>query len=176
MSEKSLTIKVYMDAATFRSFALFEGFTRQKRWRPLAVFAGILLASAAVCFFMLAQQPQAMLPAVVLTLVALGLPIVYWFSFLSSVKQQSQKMRLDVPRYAYTLVLSAAEGIDVESGQERLHCPWEEVLSVYHGKGCTYLYLSHTKAYLLPDAQVPQGAEALWQLLRSKVPAERLHP
>ena len=48
----TITIPVRLDAATFRSFAIFDTLKRQKRWKSPAIFAAILMASAIVCFAM----------------------------------------------------------------------------------------------------------------------------
>ena len=174
MQRADITVSVYIDAKTFLSFALFDSFVRQRRWRPLAIFSGILLASGIICYLMIGKAEQAALLGSVLTLVALGIPAVYFFSFLSSVRQQSEIMRLSTPRYAYTLTFGADDGITVKAGKEQQIVQWEDVFSVYRVRHAIYLFASQQKAYLLPDNQIEGGADCLWLLLKSKMPANRL--
>ncbi len=174
MQEAGIVIPVAIDAKTFRDFAFFDSFIRHKRWRPLALFACIMLCSAILCFILRSRAEQAAFLGGVLVTVGLGLPAVYLLSFLSSVRQQSKKMRLATQRHAYTLTMSEAEGITVKTGKEQLTYRWEEVFAVYRVRAYTYLYVAQQKAYLLPDAQVQDGTDVLWRLLKSSVPAGRL--
>ena len=174
MQNFDVVIPVSIDAKIFRKFALFDSFVRQRRWRPLALFTAILLASAVVCFIMASKMEEAVLLGSVLTLVALGLPIVYIFSFLLSVKQQSEKMRLSVRRYAYTLAFNANDCITIKTAKEQLHVKWEDVFSVYRLHHAIYLYISQKKAYLLPADQLECSLDNLWRLMKSKVPGDRL--
>ena len=175
MQKEGIVVPVSIDAGIFRNFALFDSFYRQKRWRPLAVFAAILLASAIICFTLAPRSEQAVFLGSLLTLIGLGLPVVYYASYLSSIGQQCKKLRLTVPRHAYTITLGTEEGILADTGRERLPYRWEDVHGVYRAGKCTYLYVAPQKAYLLPDHQVPGGADALWELLKGSVPAGRLH-
>jgi hypothetical protein len=174
LHEAGIVIPVSINAKIFRDFAFFDSFLRQKRWRPLALFTGILLCSAFLCFIMRGRAEQAVLLGGVLTAVGLGLPAAYFLSFLSSVKTQIKKMRLATQRHAYTLTLSGTEGIAVKTGNEQLTYRWEEVFAVYRLRCCSYLYVAQNKAYLIPDANVEGGAEALWEMLKTTVPAGRL--
>ncbi len=174
MKEISVTVPVSIDAKIFRDFALFDGFFRRRRWRPLALFTGILLSSALVCFLMRNRAEQAVFLGSVLALVGIGLPVAYVLSFLSSIRQQSKKMRLATGRHAYTIFLSDSDGIAAEVGKERLTYRWEDVFAIYHLRRATYLYVTPGKAYLLPDAQVPGGAKLLWDLFEKSAPAGRV--
>ena len=170
-----MVVPVSIDARIFRDFALFDSFVQKRRWRPLALFSGILLCSACACFAMRGRAEQAVLLGGILVLVGLGLPIVYVLSFLSSIRQQSKKMRLATGRHAYTLTLTAQEGVTVSTGKEQLSYRWNELFAVYRVRQYTYVYVSPQKAFLLPDAQLEGGAGALWQLLKGAVPAGRLY-
>jgi len=174
MHNASILVPVSIDAKIFRDFALFDSFFLKRRWRPLAFFAGILICSAFICFMMRSRAEQAAFLGGLLVTVGLGLPVVYFLSFLSSIKQQCKKMRLNTPRRAYTLTLNTAEGITVETGKEKLDYRWEDVFAIYRIHHYIYLYVSQQKAYLLPDVQVEGDADALWELLASSVPAGRL--
>ena len=174
MQKEGMLVQVSIDAKIFRDFAIFDSFIRQKRWRPLAFFACILLGSAVLCFVMRSRAEQAVLLGSVLTVIGIGLPVVYLLSFLSSVKEQSKKMLLKTQRHAYTLLMSKAGGIEIKAGKEQLKYRWAEVFSVYRWHTYTYLYVAQQKAYLMPDQQVHGGADALWTLLKDSVPAGKL--
>jgi hypothetical protein len=174
MQEAGIVVPAAIDAKTFRDFAVFDSFIRQKRWRMLSLFTCIMLGSAIICFIMRGRAEQAVLLGGVLTAVGLGLPVAYLLSFFLSIKTQSEKMRLKTQRHAYTLTMMKAEGIEVKAGKELLKHRWEEVFAVYRWRTYTYLYVSQQKAYLMPDQQVPGSADALWRLLEGSVPAGRL--
>lgn len=167
MERQTLIIPSKIDAGTFRRFALFDTFVRQKRWRRPALFAGILCASAAVCILMREGREGAVLLGTVLLAVGLGLPAFYVLNFLWSVRKQGR--RLDGGRTAYTLHLRE-EGLTVLSGKERAEYAWEQLLLACRVPGCIYLYVSARRAFLLPDCR---QSEAAWTLLREKLPAEK---
>lgn len=167
MERQTLTIPSRIDAETFRRFALYDTFTRQGRWRAPALFAAILGASAAVCFFMRDRQEGAALLGGVLLAVGLGLPAFYIANYLWSVRKQGR--RLDSAKIAYTLHLKEA-GLLVVAGQERAEFPWEGIHLACRVRGCIYIYVSPQRAFLLPDCG---QSEAAWDLLLEKVPAER---
>jgi hypothetical protein len=89
-----VTVPVSIDARIFRDFALFDGFFRQHRWRPLALFTGILLISAFVCFLMRNRAEQAAFLGIVLALIGTGLPVAYVLSFLSSIRTRAKRCGL----------------------------------------------------------------------------------
>ena len=174
MEKRLITMESVIDAGTFRDFALFDNLHLRRRWRAPAVFAAILLAFAFVCMMLRARAEQAVLLGSVLAAVGLGLPAIYFLSFLRSIRLQSRKLQLDHPRPAYTLCLSAAGGLKATTKRESASYRWEDLFGAYRHKGCIYLYVSSRKAYLLPESQIPGGAEALWQLLLDKMPSDRV--
>ena len=168
MERQTLMIPAKIDAETFRRFALYDTFVRQRRWRAPALFAAILGAAAAVCFFMRQSREGAALLGGVLLAVGLGLPAFYVLNYLWSVRKQGK--RLDSGRIAYTLHLKE-EGLLVVAGQERAECAWDRIFLACRVRGCIYIYVSAQRAFLLPDCG---QSEAAWALLREKVPGERL--
>lgn len=171
MEEKKITVRVVMDAKTFRSFALFDSLLRRRLWRAPALFAGILLFFALLCFLLRERAEQAALLGVVLLAVGLGLPAVYFFTFLRSVRMQIRKLKLDRPRPVYTVTISAAEGVRAAVKKESACYRWEDLHSAYRRNGCIYLYVSAQRAYLLPEPQITGGVEDLWRLLGEKMPS-----
>ena len=98
-----ISVSVQMDAASFHDFAAFDLLRHRKAWhRPLA-FTAILLASAGVCLSQVGQKDGAALLTVVLSVVALGVPAVYFWTFFHSLHLQIKKMGLPRPFYRLTL-------------------------------------------------------------------------
>ena len=94
-----ISVSVQMDAASFHDFAAFDLLRHRKAWhRPLA-FTAILLVSACVCLSQVGQKDGAALLTVVLAVVALGVPAVYFWTFFHSLSLQIKKMGLPRPFY-----------------------------------------------------------------------------
>ena len=169
-----LKIDVRISKKIFRNFALFDAFCRQKKWVSPVLFAGIFFAFSLISYFARFQNDQAILLTSVLLSVGIVLPCVYFFSYLLSIKAQSDRMKLDTPRHAYSLSADS-DGLEITMAKETQHVAWEQIYAVYRRKNCTYLYVSPGQAFLLPHEQIPDGAETLWTLLRNVVPVSHLH-
>ena len=168
-----ISVSVQMDAASFHDFAAFDLLRHRKAWhRPLA-FTAILLVSACVCLSQVGQKDGAALLTVVLAVVALGVPAVYFWTFFHSLSLQIKKMGL--PRPFYRLELDAA-GLSVwMAGEQNKTEPtnrytWNTVYCAYRTKEAVYIYVQKNQAYLLNDS-----LDATWSLLQAFLPAERLH-
>ncbi len=99
--------------------------------------------------------------------VGLGLPLVYFGSFFSTVNMQVARYALDRPHRVYTVVLNA-DGVHVTNSQKAeaaVHVPWKEVQAAFRVKGCIYLYVNAARAFLLPDGQGNAPAEEIWGYL-----------
>ena len=165
MNRTEYTIPVRLDARTFRRFSCFDTLKLRKRWVWPVVFALILIAFAVVA--LASGREQAGMIAAVLLVVGLGLPLVYFGSFLSTVNMQVTRFQLDKPRRAYTVVLNA-DGVQVTNDQkaeEPVRVPWKEVQAAFRAKGCVYLYINAARAFLLPDGQGNAPAEEIWAYL-----------
>ena len=169
-----ITISCRIDAKTFRNFAFFDTFRLKKRYRAPLLFAAIMLAFAAGCLILLKDRPQAALIGGVLLGVGLLLPAVYFLMFALSVRAQAKQMKL--PREAYSLTLAdAPEGLEIvgEDGKERVKLPWNKVYGAYRVRGCIYLYVHPTKAFLLPDGQASAPPDELFAFLVRRIGANR---
>ena len=80
---RQITIPVRLDEKTFKRFSRFDMFRLRRRWVRPVVFALILLAFAALALF--SGRAQGGMIAAVLVAVGLGLPLVYFGTFLSQV-------------------------------------------------------------------------------------------
>lgn len=105
-----ISVSVQMDAASFHDFAAFDLLRHHKAWHRPLVFTAILLVSAGFCLSQVGQKDGAALLTVVLAVVALGVPAVYFWTFFHSLSLQIKKMGL--PRPFYRLLLDD-EGLSV---------------------------------------------------------------
>lgn len=175
-----LSIPVRMDTAAFREFSSFDVLTRQKRWKRPAVFAVIMLVFAIICFTQVGRREGAALLGTVLTVVGVGLPIVYFAAFFQSVGKQAKKLRLDTPRDVYRVELSDSGVRVLEAGKQdkqRLvqRFAWDSLYGAWRTATAVYIYVESSKAYLLPGDQIPGGLDAAWKFVQEKLPAEKQH-
>ena len=100
-----IRISVTMDGATFKSFVSFDLFHHRKAWRRPAVFMAILLVAAVICLTQMGSVPDAWKLSLVLAVIALGLPLVYFGTFAHNLKNSIKKMGLTEPKPFYSLQL-----------------------------------------------------------------------
>ena len=172
-TEKSIVIHVRMDEKTFRRFARFDMFALRKKWvRPL-VFSLIMIAFAFVA--LLARREQSGMIAAVLLAVGIGLPLVYIGTFLSQVNMQAARVKLKPARQVYTVTLGEA-GIHVENDRKKedpLDMDWASIRQAFRRRGCIYLYVTTTRAFLLPDGQANVPDAEVWQYLETHLGKEK---
>ncbi|MER2054721.1 MAG: YcxB family protein [Clostridia bacterium] len=172
-SERNITIPVRLDEKTFKRFARFDMFTLRKRWVRPVIFSAILIAFAFVA--LLTKKAQSGMIAAVLLAVGIGLPVVYFGSFFSQVNMQALQQKLKPPRNVYTVTLRE-EGIRVENNQRQedvLEMEWAAVQKAFRRKGCIYLYVTPTKAFLLPEGQADAPDEEVWDYLTAHMGSEK---
>ena len=168
-----MRIEVTMTEEIFRRFTLFDLMKRRKIWRSPAILAGILCPCACICFIMNHVRGSGLLGCVLL-LVGLGLPLSYFSSFAASMKQQVLVQGLKRPKLVYTLVLTEkAKGISVSNETEHADYEWKIVHHAYRDQQATYLFITKERAFILPHNCIEEGEDALWLLLRRKLPAQR---
>lgn len=175
-----LSVPVRMDTAAFREFSAFDVLTRQKRWRRPLLFAVLMLVFAIICFTQVGKREGAALLGAVLTVVGLGLPIVYFATFFQSVSKQAKRLKLETPRDVYRVELSESGVRVMEAGRQDKrnlvqHYPWADLHGAWRTGSAVYLYVESGKAYLLPGAQIPGGLDATWKFVQEKLPAEKQH-
>ena len=171
--ERSITIPVRLDEMTFKRFARFDMFTLRKRWVRPVIFSAILIAFAFVA--LLTKKAQSGMIAAVLLAVGIGLPVVYFGSFFSQVNMQALQQKLKPPRNVYTVTLRE-EGIRVENNQrqeEPLEMEWGAVQKAFRRKGCIYLYVTPTKAFLLPEGQADAPDGEVWNYLTAHLGSDK---
>lgn len=120
-----------------------------------------------------ARKTAQPLLTVLLAVVALGVPAVYFWTFFHSLRLQIKKMGL--PRPFYRLLLDD-EGLSVWMAGEQdkpeasRKYAWHDMHLAYRTPNAIYLYVRQNQAYLLNDS-----LDAVWSLLQASLPAERLH-
>lgn len=169
MSHTKITIPVRLDAKTFKRFGRFDMFVLRKRWVRPVVFALILIAFAAVA--LLSGKEQSGLIAAVLLVVGLGLPLVYFGTFLSQVNLQAEQLRLDTPRPVYTVTLDfdGVRAVNNMKKEDAQSVKWADVQAAFRRKSCIYLYVSPVKAFLLPSGQADVSDDELWAYLKERL-------
>ena len=172
-AEKQIRIPVRLDEKTFRRFARFDMFILRKKWIRPVIFCLILIAFAFVA--LLTRKAQSGMIAAVLLAVGLGLPVVYFGTFISQVNMQALRQKLKPARNVYTVTLRE-NGILVENNQKKedpLEMPWENIRRAFRKKKCIYLYVSPAKAFLLPDGQADAPDSEVWQYLTDHLGKEK---
>lgn len=153
----------------FLHFALFDTFRVKKRWKTPVLFACMMSAFALVCFTLLREREQAALLGGVLLGIGLILPTVWFLLYLSSVKREAKKLGLSRSRAAYFLILGDA-GVRIEHGNEKAEFAWEGVHMAWRVKGCIYLYVLPTRAFLMP--KLDESDEA-WEIICRHLPDQK---
>ncbi len=163
------TIPVRLDAKTFRRFGNFDMLRLRKKWVRPVLFAVILVAFAFLA--LLTRKEQSGMIAAVLLVVGLGLPLVYFGSFLSQMNMQVDKYHLDPPRRVYTVKLNF-DGVHVTNNQQsesQVDVSWKDVQAAFRDRKCIYLYITPVRAFLLPDGQADCEPEELWAYIEKHI-------
>ena len=171
MSRSKITVRVKMDGKTFRRFAMYDTFVKNKRWHSPAIFGAIMCTAAVICYIMNHVDGAVMLGTVLMVL-GLGMPAVYVGSFLSSISSSIRAQKL--PRLVYEVELSDREdGVFIRSlnvKNEHMTLKWAQMHTAHRDKGCIYLYALPTKAFLLPDGQADASPDEVWEMLVRNMP------
>ena len=172
--EKTIIIPVKLDEKTFKKFARFDMFILRKKWIRPAAFSLIMIAFSIVA--LLTRKEQSRMIAAVLLAVGLGLPLVYLGSFLSQVNMQAVKQKLKPARSVYTVTLRKA-GIRVENNRKKkedlLKMDWSAVRKAFRKKDCIYLYVTASKAFLLPNGQADVPDWEVWDYLKQHLGTDK---
>ena len=169
-----ISVSIRMDAASFHDFAAFDLLRHHKRWRRPLLFTAILLLFAGICLSQVGQREGAALLTIVLAVIALGVPAVYFWTFFHNLSAQIKKMGLEQPKPFYRLLLDDS-GLSVwmageQDKPEPTHqYPWQNIYTVYRTPGALYIYVQQNQAYLLNES-----IDAAWDFLSGKLPADRL--
>ncbi len=167
---KSVTVPCKIDRKTFLRFAVYDSLVRKMGWRNPVLFALIMSAFAAVCFFVRKTHAQAALLGGVLLGVGLVLPVVWFGMFFSSVSRQATRSGLSPDKAQYYVTLSE-EKIYVSKGKETADFSWQDAYLARRVKGCIYLYVSPTRAFLLTESA--ESAQA-WAIITASLDGSKV--
>lgn len=171
----AVTAHVKINARIFRRFALYDTFRLQRRWVSPCIFSVIFLAFAIVAFA--SGRAQSALLGAVLLIVGLGIPLAYVASFLLQVHDQSTRLGLKALRPAYTLNMGETElrVINDMKQEDEAHFPWASMHGVWRAGHAYYLYVSPSRAFILPDGQCSLSPAEMWDFLSARVGAGKIH-
>ena len=175
---RTYRVDVWVDGKIYRRFAAFDAIGRTRKWIRPALFALIFCAFATVCFLLENQSNQATLLGTVLLVVGLGFPAVYFGTYYTNLQKKIEKLKIDKnKRRAYCITLSEQpDGIEVDTrAKNPLRYEWKNVYAAYRFKDVIYLYAEAGRAYILPGEQIEAGIDAVWSLMTSMLPPEKLH-
>lgn len=168
-TEKTVEVTVKITAQNYREFVMFNLLRHQKSWVRPAIFAAIMLAAAGICLSQVGIRQGAGLLCAVLSIIGLGMPIVYFATFMYNMSRQFKAMEKAGPTTAYRLRLTG-EGLDVwvvgelDRQQPSQQYPWAKQRIAYRTGSAIYLYVEQNKAFLLPLDQLSGSADDAWSL------------
>ena len=164
MTEEGIEIRSIITGEVFTEFAIFDTLIRRKLWRRPAVFAALFALFSAIAFSQAGKRPQAALLGGVLLAVGLGLPAVYFLSFLASVKKEKKRLSAAPSKPAYILRLSGS-GVTAIVGDDRRDFDWKTLLRICWLKRCICLYVSENQAFLLTESTGGPSLPQIWEFI-----------
>ena len=151
MESQEITVRSHLDSRVFSDFSNFNAFRLHNRWLSLIFFPVLMIALALVhratnneTFFW------------IFLILGILLPVGYLLFYSVSLRQQIRANGLDTPRHAYTVTVSYA-GVQVENATEKASYRWDQIYRVYALGSATYIYITRARAFLLPNADLPEG-------------------
>ena len=164
-----ITVTVKLDEKTFKRFARFDMFSRRKKWIRPAVFSLILIVFAFIA--LLTRKEQSGVIAAVLLVIGIGLPLVYIGTFLSQVNLQAARANLkpDQPVYTVTMRDEGVRIVNDRKAEEPQEVSWDSIHRAYRKNGCIYLYVTPSKAFLLPSKQADAPDHEVWDFIRKRL-------
>ena len=168
-----ITVTVKLDEKTFKRFARFDMFSRRKKWIRPAVFSLILIVFAFIA--LLTRKEQSGVIAAVLLVIGIGLPLVYIGTFLSQVNLQAARANLkpDQPVYTVTMRDEGVRIVNDRKAEEPQEVSWDSIHRAYRKNGCIYLYVTPSKAFLLPSKQADAPDHEVWDFIRKRLGEEK---
>ena len=165
-----ISVPVEIDEKMFLSFAHFETYRRQKRWKGPLLFGAILIASALICLLGPARRGSVLLGCVLIG-VAVLLPAGYFLSYELSLKKQSRAMKLNKPVKAYTVNMDEnhVHVTYAEKSGKTENYRWEKLYGAFEKPDVIYLYITRARALILPLDKAEPDREGLIALIRGKV-------
>lgn len=172
--KEPITVHVKMDEKTYKRFSYFDAFNLRKRWRSPVIFAGLMLAFGIIA--LLLRMQGSLLIGAVLIMIGLGLPVIWFASYISSVRLKAVQLQLEKPRPVYTVTIGQALRVRNDQKEEPIQeLAWEKVFGAWRHKDAVYLYATPAKAFILPDGQADASPQQLWRTLGEVLGQDKLH-
>lgn len=179
MSRKSMLLSITLGPGSFKRFAMFNAFSRQKRLKkPITIcVAGFI--GAMISFAMQDVSENMFLLGVLLCVIAFFVPGMYFRTFFASVKEQTTKMNIEKPRHVYTIELTSdANGIRFYHPDEKKAAgtfAWKEIIGAWRIDTAIYLYVDENRALLIPDTTKFTTQDDVWNFIRKHADDQKLH-
>lgn len=175
MNRDSITVRVRMDAPTFRRFSLFDTFILTKRWIGPFLFAVIFIAFSIVAF--LSGKEDSGMIGTLLLVVGVVIPGAWLLSFWLQLNAQIRRLQLKTPRPVYTLELGDKQIIVTNDMKKepKVTLPWNTLMGVWRAKGAFYLYAASNRAFILPDGQADASPAELYDFAKARMSEGTLH-
>ena len=167
-----ITVSVKLDEKNFKRFARFDLLAVRKKWIFPALLSLFLIALAAAALLIPKEKPVTL--AAILLVIGFALPLVWIGACLCRINRLTAKAGLDPDRLVYTVTLLDS-GIQIRNGQEEntREVSWVSVWKAFRKKGCIYLYMTPSEAFLLPDRQADAPAHEVWDFLVRHLGADK---
>ncbi len=162
-SDGTFQFSTYMDVSTFTDFSFFNSFLFHGRWISLLLFPvvmsglGILnLVTGSSFLFGL------------FLILALVLPGLYFLFYRVSLRNQIKANNIEERRLVYTTRFNNEE-IEVSNQNETQGLGWAQIYRVFRYKNYFYLYISRSRAYILPAEGLgeEESADDFWSYAQS---------
>ena len=163
--KQKITIHVRLDPARFRRFCRFDNFRRQHRWF-VPVMTGMIMITISMALLFFGKARSETLPGILMGL-GIAFPLFCFGIYNIQIESQIAKQNLRSVPEIYTLVLDQ-DGISAAGSQgdrTRVELTWAQMWAAFRYKGDIYLYISASRAFILPSGQADVPDEKLWELL-----------
>ncbi len=177
MNHTPLTVNVRMDGRLFKRFARFDTFALRRRWVLPVGFAAILSAFALVAFAMHGRAEQAKLIGVLLLIIGLGLPAVYFLHYELQLGAQVRRLGIKSPKPAYFVTLTE-DGVRVVNNMAKeapLVLSWDQLYGAWLRRDAIYLYHAENRAFILPAKDASVLLPTLWDFISRHLAKEKVH-
>lgn len=165
----SVKVETVLTPGAFAAFSRFNAFRLHWRGIGLCLFPLVMALMGAVH---LATGS----PGLFFLFCALGvlLPVGYLAFFFIAVHRQIEIHQIREPRVVYRVSIGEG-GVSVSNDREQAEYGWDHVFRAYLTEQYAYLYITNSKAFILPYTNIVEGSrEDLDATLRRGLGAARV--
>lgn len=173
MLKNHISIPVTLSEKQFKNFIIFDSMKKQRRWKTTVSITILLFTLATLCYASLESFPKVEMLGNILIVICVFLPTNYFRSFYNSVKHETEKMKLTVPRHVYTINLStSANGIHYFYPNETTAAgqyTWKSVDIAWKTRDAIYLYVTPQQAFIIPKTTNSPDYDTIWQFIKGNL-------